>query len=127
MHTHTHYLKKKKSLNRCPLRVGTVPRTGLEEADSIETPVPRQRAHRNLGMSVSMPAIPTLGRLSLQAGEFKVSLGYLNETLSQKAGSAQFYLQREFSQEIRKAAGKSSQDLRSLAPVSGLQSPTSFS
>jgi hypothetical protein len=42
---HIHIIKNK-SLNRCPLRLGTVLRTGLEE-DSIRPPVTSQSAHRD--------------------------------------------------------------------------------
>lgn len=70
-------------------------------------------------MTACLSFQPALQRLRLQAGEQEVSLGYIKETVSQKAESMQFYLQREASQEIRKAARKSSQDLRSPAPVPG--------
>lgn len=91
---------------------------GWKKRTAYRSLCPQAKSSQSTGY-VSQPAsvsvIPTLGRLSLQAREFKVSLGCLNETLSQEAESA-VYLQKEFSQEIRKAAGKSSQDLRIWLP-----------
>lgn len=90
MQTHTHYLKNNLYTD-VPLELVLLLGQGWRKQTAYRSLCPQAKSSQSTGY-VSQPAsvsvIPALGRLSLQAGEFKVSLGCLNETLSQEAESA---------------------------------------